>query len=156
MASSSTTGVSSGRQQQQLLKKAKKSDDSKLKRMVSNRESAKRSRVRKQKHLNELTTQISQLKSKNNLIRTNMSVTNEMHVTIEAENSVLKAQLAELSQRLESLNQIMDCLNSNNDVMAASDSDAVLIIDDDTNLMDLRNVVQYGNPYIEASVDMFM
>lgn len=156
MASSSTTGVSAGRQQ--LLKKEKNSDESKLKRMVSNRESAKRSRIRKQKHLNELTTQISQLKSKNNLIRSKMSVTNEMHVTLEAENSVLKAQLAELSQRLESLNQIMDYLNSNNDVMATNDYHAVLMIDDDddTDLLNLWNVVQFGEP-IGASTDiMFM
>lgn len=154
MASSSTTGVSSSTQQ--LHKKAKNSDESRLKRMASNRESAKRSRIRKQKHLTELTTQISQLKSKNNLIRTNMSVTNDMHVTLEAENSVLKAQLAELSQRLESLNdQIMDCLKSNNDVMATNDCDAVLMIDDDTDLLDLWNVVQFGQPD-EACADMFM
>ncbi|KAK1359870.1 Basic-leucine zipper domain-containing protein [Heracleum sosnowskyi] len=150
-SSSTTTGVSSGRQQ--LLKKAKKSDESKLKRMASNRESAKRSRIRKQKHLNEVTTQISQLKSKNNLILTNISVINELHVTVEAENSVLKGKLGELSQRLESLNQIMDCsLNSNNDVMATNDGDGLMFADD---LMDLWNVVQFGQP-IEASAEMFM
>ncbi|WOH05365.1 hypothetical protein DCAR_0624781 [Daucus carota subsp. sativus] len=145
MASSSTT---SG------MQKAKFSAESKLKRMASNRESAKRSRIRKQRHLNDLTTQVSQLESKNNVIRTNMSMTHQMHVTLEAENSVLRAQLAELSQRLESLNQIMDCFNSNNHVVPTNDGDSQMLGDDDY-FMDIWNIVPLGLS-IEASADVFM
>ncbi|KAJ0620333.1 putative transcription factor bZIP family [Helianthus annuus] len=57
-------------------------DQRKRRRMISNRESARRSRMRKQKHLNDLMTQLSQLRSEIN-------------------------RVAELSHRLRSLNEIM-------------------------------------------------
>ena len=83
-----------------------------------------------------------------------MSVTHQMHVTLEAENSVLRAQLAELSRRLESLNQIMDCFNSNSHVMPANDGD-LQMLDDDDYFMNIWNTVPFGLS-IEASADVFM
>lgn len=87
-------------------------DQRKRKRMESNRESARRSRMRKQKHLDELIAQVAQLKNENSRIMNSMSITTQQCLNVEAENSVLRAQFGELSQRLESLNNILNCLNT--------------------------------------------
>ncbi|KAJ9551748.1 hypothetical protein OSB04_015793 [Centaurea solstitialis] len=86
-------------------------DQRKRKRMVSNRESARRSRMRKQKHLDELVTQLSRLRTENNRIAGDVSVTLQRFTIMEAENSVLKAQAAELGRRLESLNQMIEFMS---------------------------------------------
>lgn len=87
-------------------------DQRKRKRMLSNRESARRSRVRKQKHIDDLTAESNRIKNDNNHMRATINVTTERFVEIEAENSVLRAQVSELSQRLNSLNEIMTYMNS--------------------------------------------
>nr|KJB29602.1 hypothetical protein B456_005G109600 [Gossypium raimondii] len=96
---------SSGSTQHQLM------DQRKRKRMESNRESARRSRMRKQKHLDDLVGQITELKKDNNQILTSINFTTHRYLNIEAENSVLRAQMTELSQRLDSLNDILQYLN---------------------------------------------
>ncbi|MBA0555965.1 hypothetical protein Golob_026109 [Gossypium lobatum] len=96
---------SSGSRQHQLM------DQRKRKRMESNRESARRSRMRKQKHLDDLVGQITELKKDNNQILTSINFTTHRYLNIEADNSVLRAQMTELSQRLDSLNDILHYLN---------------------------------------------
>ncbi|KAI3736960.1 hypothetical protein L2E82_26950 [Cichorium intybus] len=88
-------------------------DQRKRKRMESNRESARRSRMRKQKHIDDLMAQANKLKNDNAQIQTTIDVTTQRYVQIEAENSVLRAQVSELSQRLDSLNEIMNYINTN-------------------------------------------
>ncbi|CAF1706606.1 unnamed protein product [Brassica oleracea var. botrytis] len=89
-------------------------DERKRKRMLSNRESARRSRMRKQKHIDDLTAQINQLSSDNRQILTSLTVTSQLYMKIQAENSILTAQMAELSSRLESLNEIVDLVTTTN------------------------------------------
>ncbi|KAL3383012.1 hypothetical protein AABB24_002479 [Solanum stoloniferum] len=89
-------------------------DQRKRKRMISNRESARRSRMRKQKHLDDLMGQVSNLRKENHQILTSMNVTTQHYLNVEAENSILRAQLSELSRRLESLNEIIAVLDANN------------------------------------------
>ncbi|KAI3525356.1 hypothetical protein L2E82_51603 [Cichorium intybus] len=112
MASSSGTTTSSGgsypiqnsgseEDLQQLMNQRKR------KRMISNRESARRSRQRKQKHLDDLTNQLNQLRKENNQIISSVSITTQHYMSVEAENSVLRAQVAELSHRLQSLNDMI-------------------------------------------------
>lgn len=84
----------------------------KRKRMLSNRESARRSRQRKQQHLDDLTAQVSQIKSQNGQILASINATTQLYLNVDAENSVLRAQLDELSNRLQSLNDIINCLTS--------------------------------------------
>ncbi|XP_075517040.1 bZIP transcription factor 44-like [Primulina tabacum] len=115
MSSSSGTSSSSlqiqnsGSEGVDLLKAV---DQRKRKRMESNRESARRSRMRKQKHLDDLTAEITQLTEGNSQILTNISATTRHYVNLEAENSILRAQMMELSQRLHSLNEILDFISS--------------------------------------------
>ncbi|KAL0325775.1 UNVERIFIED_CONTAM: bZIP transcription factor 44 [Sesamum radiatum] len=87
-------------------------DQRKRKRMQSNRESARRSRLRKQKHLDDLMAQVAQLKKENGQILSSINVTTQHYVNVEAENSVLRAQMMELTQRLQSLNEILNYINS--------------------------------------------
>ncbi|KAJ8439772.1 hypothetical protein Cgig2_009596 [Carnegiea gigantea] len=87
-------------------------DIRKRKRMQSNRESARRSRQRKQKQLDDLTAEVSRLRDQNGQILSTVNVTTQLYMNMEAENSVLKAQLSELTNRLNSLNEIIRCLSS--------------------------------------------
>ncbi|KAG5040971.1 hypothetical protein JHK82_013080 [Glycine max] len=86
----------------------------KRKRMLSNRESARRSRIRKQQHLEGLSAQLDQLKKENAQINTNISITTQMYLNVEAENAILRAQMGELSNRLNSLNEMISFINSTN------------------------------------------
>ncbi|KAF6163082.1 hypothetical protein GIB67_001410 [Kingdonia uniflora] len=90
-------------------------DERKHRRMQSNRESARRSRQRKQKYLDGLTSQLTQLRKENNQILGGMKITTQHYVNIESENSVLRAQMGELSHRLHSLNEIVQVLDVNYD-----------------------------------------
>ncbi|CAA3016652.1 bZIP transcription factor 11-like [Olea europaea subsp. europaea] len=89
-------------------------DQRKRKRMESNRESARRSRMKKQKYLDDLTAQIVLLRYKNSHILTSLNLTTQDNIKMEAENLVIKAQIMELSQRLQSLNDILSFFKSNN------------------------------------------
>ncbi|XP_050365391.1 bZIP transcription factor 11 [Argentina anserina] len=94
----------------------------KRKRMLSNRESARRSRMRKQKHLDDLTAQMAQLKKENHQIISSLNITSQHYMNIEADNSVLRAQAAELNNRLQSLNEIITFLNANHGGGCVEDS----------------------------------
>nr|GMD90492.1 bZIP transcription factor 11-like [Ipomoea batatas] len=94
-------------------------DQRKRKRMISNRESARRSRMRKQKHLDDLMAQVSQLRKENSQIVTAMNATTQQFLNVEAHNSILRAQVAELSHRLDALNEIASFVSSNNGGFAA-------------------------------------
>lgn len=79
--------------------------------MISNRESARRSRMRKQKQLNDLIVQSAQLGVKNQQIANSIAITRQHYLGVETENSVLRAQMSELRHRLESLNEIISFLS---------------------------------------------
>ncbi|PON77385.1 Basic-leucine zipper transcription factor [Trema orientale] len=97
-------------------------DQRKRKRMLSNRESARRSRMRKQKHLDDLTGQVAQLTKDNHQIVTSVNITTQHYLNIEAENSILRAQVGELSHRLQSLDEIISFLNASNAVVLGTDN----------------------------------
>lgn len=107
-------------------------DERKRKRMISNRESARRSRMRKQKRLNDLLSQLSHLRNENNQILSSMTVTTQNYLNIEAENSILRARVSELGHRLESLTQIISVLNcssglgSHGQMIESSTIDAII------------------------------
>ncbi|XP_065882040.1 bZIP transcription factor 11-like [Euphorbia lathyris] len=124
-------------------------DQRKRKRMQSNRESARRSRMRKQKHLDDLSTQVSQLRKDNNQICTSINITTQHYLTIEAENSVLRAQMMELSHRLDSLNEILNFINTNNGGFQSDYQDLHSVVDHN-NLSCI-----YLNQPLMASPDLF-
>ncbi|KAL0905616.1 hypothetical protein M5K25_024049 [Dendrobium thyrsiflorum] len=105
-----STGTPSGSSSQEtdLLPEM---DQKKRKRMISNRQSARRSRERKQKHVEDLVEQVSLLKKENGQILTILNLTRQHYVSFEAENSVLRTQMMELTSRLDSLNEIVQNMN---------------------------------------------
>lgn len=102
-------------------------DQRKRKRMASNRESARRSRMRKQKHLDDLMAQVAVLRKENELILTTYKLTTQQYIAVEAENSVLRTQMIELSSRLQSLNEILSFMNSCNSSGYAFDAPQPMI-----------------------------
>lgn len=126
-------------------------DQKKRKRMVSNRESARRSRMRKQEHLTDLTAQVGLLSKENNQILTSMNVTNQLYLNLEAENSVLRAQISELSNRLQSLNDIIDCIDSSKWLLDTEEEQ-----DMTTQFGGDGFLNPWSNLYFNQPVDMFM
>ncbi|GMI76943.1 FLORAL TRANSITION AT THE MERISTEM3, G-BOX BINDING FACTOR 5, basic leucine-zipper 2 [Hibiscus trionum] len=110
MATSRSVSSSSDEDFQHILNERKR------KRKVSNREAARRSRMRKQKQLDDLMGQVSHLTNESHRILTSINITGQLYLNIEAENSVLRAQMAELSTRLQSLYEIVGFINSSNGV----------------------------------------
>ncbi|GMJ02559.1 hypothetical protein HRI_003925100 [Hibiscus trionum] len=78
-------------------------DERKQRRKISNRESARRSRWRKKRHLEDLTDQVSQLNVKNRQLKNRLSlVINQYHVVwlenerLRSESDALRAKLSDL------------------------------------------------------------
>ncbi|XP_058082587.1 bZIP transcription factor 53 [Magnolia sinica] len=82
-------------------------DQRKQRRMISNRESARRSRMRKQKHLDDLLTQVTQLKTENNQISKRVDFATQHFLNLDSENTILRTQVMELTDRLQSLNSVL-------------------------------------------------
>lgn len=82
-------------------------DVRKRKRMISNRESARRSRMKKQQHLDELVNQAAQLKNENGRILMQINLLAQQFGGLDGENAVLRAQVMELTERLRSLNSVL-------------------------------------------------
>ncbi|XP_020114228.1 bZIP transcription factor 53-like [Ananas comosus] len=82
-------------------------DQRKQKRMLSNRESARRSRMRKQQRLDELVNQAARLKNENTQILMQINMITEQYMKVESENAVLRTQLRELTERLKSVNSVL-------------------------------------------------
>lgn len=82
-------------------------DDRKRRRMQSNRESARRSRMRKQKYLGDLLREVAKLKGDNGEILRRVNGAAEQCVKVEAENEALRRQMEELAEKLKSLNSVL-------------------------------------------------
>ncbi|XP_042518095.1 bZIP transcription factor 53-like [Macadamia integrifolia] len=97
-----TSSGSEGDQQNAVVNERKR------KRMISNRESARRSRIRKQQHLDDLIGQISELQKQNSELVQKAEFSQQRCNQFESENRVLKALLAELRERVQSLERFAD------------------------------------------------
>jgi len=82
-------------------------DNRREKRRLSNRESARRSRLRKQQHLDELVQEVARLKAENARVLGRANDIAGQYVRVDQENTVLRARAAELGDRLRSVNQVL-------------------------------------------------
>ncbi|KAL4376011.1 hypothetical protein GQ457_02G002200 [Hibiscus cannabinus] len=85
-------------------------DEKKRKRMLSNRESARRSRARKQKQIEDLGNEASALQKENSQLTEKIKVTTERLVEMESSNNVLRGRAMELTDRVNSLNMLLQQL----------------------------------------------
>ncbi|XP_020587852.1 bZIP transcription factor 53-like [Phalaenopsis equestris] len=79
-------------------------DERKRKRMLSNRESARRSRMKKQQHLDDMVNNISQFKEENDMILNQVNLISSKYSKLDAENSAMRIRVMELTERLKFLN----------------------------------------------------
>ena len=63
--------------------------------------------MRKQQHLDDLLSQVAQLKEENGQILMQVNLFTEQYVRLESENTVLRTQVMELTDRLRSLNSVL-------------------------------------------------
>nr|QUP79234.1 basic-leucine zipper domain-containing protein 43 [Chrysanthemum indicum] len=75
-------------------------NERKQRRMVSNRESARRSRMRKQRQLDELCTQVLRLRNENHGLMNKLNEFSESHHQVVQENNRLKKETMELKHLL--------------------------------------------------------
>lgn len=73
-------------------------NERKHRRMISNRESARRSRMRKQKHLDELWSQVLWLRNENHQLIDKLNNFSETHDRVVQENTQLKEEVSGLRQ----------------------------------------------------------
>lgn len=92
--SSNSTSDEAEEQQLSLI------NERKQRRMISNRESARRSRMRKQKHLDELWSQVVWLRNENHQLVDKLNHVSESHDRVIQENVQLKEEASELRQML--------------------------------------------------------
>ncbi|KAK7295569.1 hypothetical protein RJT34_18479 [Clitoria ternatea] len=92
--SSNSTSDEADEQQQSLI------NERKHRRMISNRESARRSRMRKQKHLDGLWSQVVWLRNENHQLIDKLNHVSESHDRVVQENAQLREEASELRQML--------------------------------------------------------
>nr|XP_043638577.1 bZIP transcription factor 2-like [Erigeron canadensis] len=115
----------------------------KRKRMISNRESARRSRIRKKNHANDLAEQVSQLVSDNKYMAISLKDTTQMFLDIDFENSVLRAHLAELTHQFESLSEFINAFSKLTDDDSSYEASIMCgnNMDDDESLFHCINIL---------------
>ncbi|KAK7271825.1 hypothetical protein RJT34_28036 [Clitoria ternatea] len=97
ISSNSTSDEADDQQNQSLI------NERKHRRMISNRESARRSRMRKQKHLDELWSQVVWLRNENHQLIDKLNHVSENHDQVLQENAQLKEETSELRQMLRDM-----------------------------------------------------
>ncbi|XP_065858808.1 basic leucine zipper 43-like [Euphorbia lathyris] len=95
--SNNSTSDEADEQQLSIINERKK------RRMISNRESARRSRMRKQKHLDELWSQVVWLRNENHQLIDKLNHVAECHDQVQQENAQLKEEASELRQMLSDM-----------------------------------------------------
>ncbi|KAF9674261.1 hypothetical protein SADUNF_Sadunf10G0109000 [Salix dunnii] len=93
-------------------------DEKRRKRMISNRESARRSRMKRQKHMEDLVTEKSFLERKIYEDNKKHVALWQRHFALESENKVLTDEKLKLAEYLKNLQQVLASYNA-----TASDQD---------------------------------
>ncbi|KAJ1430371.1 Basic-leucine zipper domain [Sesbania bispinosa] len=87
-------------------------EERKLRRMQSNRESARRSRCRKKKHLENLTNQVNRLRIQNRELKNRLAFTMHQHLLLSLQNDQLRSESVNLLAKLSDLCGILNSMLS--------------------------------------------
>ncbi|GFQ01402.1 basic leucine zipper 43 [Phtheirospermum japonicum] len=133
---------------------AKITDEKKRKRMISNRESARRSRMKKEQHVKDLNDQAAYLRTKSDEMLKKMNEIGPRYMAVESENMILRMQGEELKKRLELLQEVLvSCKSSSYDHVC--DDDDVLNINnnniDHHELINFTDILQ--EPWLQHGFD---
>ncbi|KAJ4701582.1 Basic-leucine zipper transcription factor [Melia azedarach] len=85
-------------------------DERKQRRMISNRESARRSRWRKKRHLENLTEQVNRLRAENRELKNRLNIVLNQCNVVGRENDRLTTEYVALWTRLADLYQIIGAM----------------------------------------------
>ncbi|KAH6803062.1 basic leucine-zipper 42 [Perilla frutescens var. frutescens] len=103
LSSNSTTSDEADEQNMMII------NERKQRRMISNRESARRSRMRKQRHLDELWSQVVCLRHENHQLIDKLNNASESQDRLLHENAQLKEEASELRQMLNHMQLNSPC-----------------------------------------------
>nr|GEW22474.1 basic leucine zipper 4-like [Tanacetum cinerariifolium] len=95
-------------------------DDRKQRRMISNRESARRSRMRKQKHLENLRNQVTRHKTGNRELMNRLRFINQHAQVMQQENERLRSESVMLKQKLWDIHQVLLVRQLQNQLLSTS------------------------------------
>lgn len=104
-SNSNHTGSNSG--SDELNRSGSVTDERKKRRMISNRESARRSRMRKQKHLENLRNQLNRLKIGNRELMNRLRLMTDNCGILRGDNDRLRSESVMLTQKLWDIRQIL-------------------------------------------------
>ncbi|KAK7283228.1 hypothetical protein RIF29_12618 [Crotalaria pallida] len=82
-------------------------EERKLRRMHSNRESARRSRCRKKRHLENITRESNRLRIENRELKNRLSLTMHHHLHLSLQNEKLRSESIALMAKLSDLYEIL-------------------------------------------------
>ncbi|MCO5550083.1 hypothetical protein L7F22_003562 [Adiantum nelumboides] len=111
-----TQGNSTSDEDQQVL------DDRKQRRMLSNRESARRSRLRKQQHLDELRGHVALLLAQNSQMLNSFNLASQQFAQITEENQKLRTEAMALSHQLQRLHHTLTSQRASNGLLRGGDT----------------------------------
>ncbi|KAL3829333.1 hypothetical protein ACJIZ3_018135 [Penstemon smallii] len=83
-------------------------DEKKRKRMISNRESARRSRMKREQHVKDLNEQVTYFRSKSSEMVRKIDAIEQRYVAMESENMNLRMHEEQLKKRLELMEEMLN------------------------------------------------
>ncbi|XP_042518186.1 light-inducible protein CPRF2 [Macadamia integrifolia] len=97
-----------------------RADAKRVRRMLSNRESARRSRRRKQAHLSELETQVAQLRVENSSLLKRLTDVNHKYTQAAVDNRILKADVETMRAKVKAAEETVKRVTGLNPLFPAN------------------------------------